>query len=87
MVRGKGFEPSDSYETRHLPSRAPADIPAEVLNLAPLTKLSHPRTGVTSPVKDELVFGLFVWLGRLRVGMAMCGQPWERPRLDQRNDP
>ena len=45
VVRGKGFEPSDSYETRHLPSRAPADVPAEVLNLAPLTKLSHPRTG------------------------------------------
>ncbi len=55
VVRGKGFEPSDSYETRRLPSRAPAVCAGEVLNLAPLTMLSHPRTGVTTPVKDELV--------------------------------
>ena len=55
MVRGKGFEPSDSYETRHLPSAMPGGDTPEVLNLAPLAKLSHPRTGATAPVKDELV--------------------------------
>ncbi len=58
VVRGTGFEPSDSYETRHLPSAVPGGATPEVLNLAPLAKLSHPRTG------DELgngawVFGLF----------------------------
>lgn len=45
VVRGKGFEPSNSYETRRLPSRASGRVAREVLNLAPLTKLSHPRTG------------------------------------------
>ncbi len=45
VVRGKGFEPSNSYETRRLPPRASGRVAREVLNLAPLTKLSHPRTG------------------------------------------
>jgi hypothetical protein len=45
VAREKGFEPSNSYETRLLPPRVSGRFTREVLNLAPLTKLSHPRTG------------------------------------------